>query len=153
MGDKFSPCLTPMLHWKYSVVPQCVITLDFMSLHKFWIRLKHFPLNPCNLKFCHNPRCQTVSKACLKSTKQQYNVLCCDCKISIKDFKINRISEVEWFFINPAWQRFIVLCSSEYLFSRLFIVEVNRFRSSLTSNGTVILRSFWVTFILCILVW
>ena len=63
--------------------------------------------------------------------KQQYNFLCCDCKISVEDFKINILSAVEWFFLNPAWHRFIAFCSPEYLFSRLFIIDVNSFPKQL----------------------
>ena len=43
----------------------------------------------------YRPALQTVSNACLKSTKQQNSFFLLDCDISIKLLRINRLSEEE----------------------------------------------------------
>ena len=51
------------------------VVLDLMSLYKFKIKVKHLPFTPLSMGLFHNSTLQTLSKACLKSTKQQYYVI------------------------------------------------------------------------------
>ena len=64
IGDKFSPCLTPLQQGKKAELPSGVTTLDFMLLYIFFfIKFRHFPfmLYFCSLyhsrlaKHCQTP--------------------------------------------------------------------------------------------------
>ena len=103
IGDKFSPWRTPLLHGKYAEFPSWVTILDFMLLYMLLTKFSHFPLM---LYFCslnHNTSRQTLSNACLKSTKAQKSLFLHDFEISNKLCSINKLSEVESPLRNPAW--------------------------------------------------
>ena len=66
-----------------------------------------------------------MSNACLKSMKQLKSFNLFAFAVSINDFIINKLSEVEWFCLKPAWACSIILYFSEYFFKRLLITDVN----------------------------
>ena len=75
-GDKFSACLTPFLQSKNSAKPCELEVFGLMSLYKFKIKVKHLPFTPLSMGLFHNSTLQTLSKACLKSTKQHITFPC-----------------------------------------------------------------------------
>ena len=95
------------------------------------MKSKHFLHIPDSINLDHKSILQTVSKACLKSIKQQYSFLLDDCTISLKLLRTNRSSVVEKFFVNHACAQLIMLQFSEKDVSLLLIILVNSFPKEL----------------------
>ena len=134
-GDRFSPCLTPTLQLKNWLLPSLVVILDLIVLYVLWMKSKHFPLIPWWVSLRHRPALQTVSNACLKSTKQQNSFFLLDCDISIKLLRINRLSDVEKCFLKPDCEPLIISFLSAILLNLLFIIAVKSFPKLLTCSN------------------
>ena len=94
-GEKCPPCPTPFLQSKNSEQSFELEIFDFMSLYKDKIKVKHLPFTPLVMSLFHKPTLQTMSKACLKSTNQQYNFFLLVCTMSISDLRIDKLSDAE----------------------------------------------------------
>ena len=70
--DKFSPCLTTLLHANNSDIEFLYTIRDFVSLYIFTITLNIFPFILLSSNLCQSPSHQTVSNAFEKSTNTQY---------------------------------------------------------------------------------
>ena len=137
MGNRFSPfftlSVTPTLQLNSWLLPSLVVILDLIFLYILWIKSKHFPLIPWWVSLCHRPALQTVSNACLKSTKQQNSFFLLDCDISIKLLRIHRLSDVEKCFLKPDCEPLIISYLSALLLSLLFIIAVKCFPNYLAT--------------------
>ena len=139
-GDKFSPCLTPLLHGKNSDIEFLYTIRDFVSLYIFTITLNIFPFILLSSNLCQSPSRQTVSNAFAKSTSAQCNFFFLFFKILKREWRINKLSKVEYPFRNPLWFSHSTRNSSEYCVSLSLKIEVNTLPKQLK---TVIGLKFW----------
>ena len=82
--ERFSPCLTPFSHVKYPNEDPFIVIHDYIPLYIFVITLKISPSIPCFNNYCHSPSLHILSKAFVKSTKQQNSFRFLLLKYSIK---------------------------------------------------------------------
>ena len=111
-GERFSPCRTPILLMKKSVVLLLTRTHDLIFLYILCITRKHLPFILYLDILSYKPALHTLSNACFRSIKLQNKLRLLLQTISMRLCKMKILSVVLYPFLNPAWQFLIISCSS-----------------------------------------
>lgn len=94
-GDKFSPYLNPLLHWKKVEFSPLKLTHDFICSYILLTTVNILPSILYFTSFDHKPALQMVSKALEKSIKVHYSLSFLAFIYSIMACKMKILSQVE----------------------------------------------------------
>ena len=116
------------------------LTAEYRRNYRLYGILNIFPFILLSSNLCQSPSYQTVSNAFAKSTSAQCNFFFLFFKILKREWRINKLSKIEYPFRNPFWFSHSTRNSSEYCVSLSLKIEVNTLPKQLK---TVIGLKFW----------